>query len=217
MRFPKIFVYKKGPAWNKVGFAFYLKYEYTLSPVFEVRIKDTKYCKKGDPYVFLPGIVSERDLAWHMLNAFGGGEYFVKATVKGHRGFWTFWRGEVNRDGFIFFNNDSKPRGIKRMLREASMASSEEERQEALSQINDEKAIAKEEKHLKRYGFYPFLRSSGQRGEMHYWNDEGLKVTERRYEYGVPEFHNTVRKKERIDKPRRIAAEMAIDELNASV
>lgn len=121
-----------------------------------------------------PQIQTERELAWFLLQKFGPGEYRLVATVKGRRGFWTFWKGIVDYKGYMFFQRSTNNVEIRRLnkdLQDAEDEGDEEAINEAKGDIAFEKEMAREDMKKKRYGLAPFIRSSGRRGDFHYWDE----------------------------------------------
>ena len=118
-------------------------------------------------------IMTEKQLCWAMFNHFGkiAGRYMVIAypTKNFSRKIWNFWIGEINEDGFqsdrrgIATNED-----VKMFREEAEQSDDPSERS-----LYEELATAQiKELKEKKYGFIPFLKPSGRRGEFIFWEDE---------------------------------------------
>ena len=134
------------------------------------------YSKKdGSLYPYLE-LYTEKQLVTFIKDNYGWGRYLVIALLKGRRGLYCFWKGELQPDGWIFHNQEYDKKELKSLNNELTASKDEEEKQFIEEEINDIKQVAKEEAKEKRYGFYPFLKSSGRRGEWHSWDeaDEGF-------------------------------------------
>ena len=133
-------------------------------------------------------IKTERQLVIWILNMFGYGEYRVSAHAKGRRGQYRFWEGSITPDGWTFYPRNNTNKEIKKLSKEMFKARNqgdEEEMRYIKEDIDFEREINKENIKTKRYGFHPFLRRSGLRGQMHRWNepDEGLMSTHKIIDY----------------------------------
>lgn len=114
-------------------------------------------------------IITEMQLCKIIYKNFGEGHYMIFAWKKGRQGFWIFWKGDINKDGFVF---DIKKRAssyeIQRLREEL-----DEEQDPAMKKfIEEEIEIEKEDKQLTKYGFLPYLRASGRRGDFIHWENE---------------------------------------------
>ncbi len=139
-------------------------------------------------YPFLP-IQTEKQLVTFIYTQYGAGQYSVRAFLKGRRGMWIFWAGIVNEEGWQFNNRFQESSDIRRINREIKEAidSGDEELVKGLKedldfQKEEDVRGAKE----KKYGFAPFLRSSGKRGSFHMWAepDKAYKEAETENVYG---------------------------------
>ena len=120
------------------------------------------------------GILTEAQLCRFILDNFGEGKFMVFAWMKGHKGFWVFWKGEIFNNGFIF----EKKKGVdtddinylkKELEEEVDIGARNMLYQMISDEIHDNKR--------KRYGFSPYLNPSGRRGDFVHWED-GLLETE---------------------------------------
>ena len=59
-------------------------------------------------------IQTERELCLYLHDKFGEGEYWIRGHLKGKKGFWTFWKGIIDDEGFIFFKK-KKPKDFNEM------------------------------------------------------------------------------------------------------
>jgi hypothetical protein len=148
---------------------------------------------------------TERQLVYFIYSNWGPGTYYVTAFLKGREGSWVFWKGDMNEDGWIFENKNYKDPDVKQVENEIARAQSEEEKDILQEDLDFFKEMAKEEKKATRYGFLPFLRSSGKRGEFHSWNedDPGLENN----------AASNIREVERTNR-RTSTEEMSLDDIN---
>ena len=114
-------------------------------------------------------IKTEKELCKFILDNFGDGIYRVIGHIKGRHGAHTFWRGEITREGFVFFKRDVSVMGIKKLMREMNQATTEEEKIELQQEIDVEREINNLNKPDK-HGFTPFLLASSRRGELVSWD-----------------------------------------------
>lgn len=135
---------------------------FNLEPVIE-------YNKHGDPYPIL-NIKTEKELVVFIRENFGYGEYWVYGMLKGRSGIWTFWRGALEPDGWIFTMRDGMRQEADKI--EAELLNFEPEQQEAIRDgLMQELHSERQQARKKRYGFYPFLRASGRRGQFNMWDE----------------------------------------------
>ncbi len=95
--------------------------------------------------------------------------------MKGRRGGWTFWRGEINGEGFIFTKRESS--GVKKvesLKRELDSTSDDDMKQVIQDDIDFEREM-REYDIPTRYGFKPFLIQSSPRGQFMFWEDKELQ------------------------------------------
>lgn len=151
---------------------------FNLEPVVE-------YNKRGERYPVLD-IRTEKELVSFIRDNFGYGEFWVYAMLKGREGIWTFWRGSIQSDGWIFQMREFMREELQHV--EAEIINFEPEDQETARNmmINE---IHEERQRRKRnwYGFQGFLRPSGRRGQFNMWDEpdraieaEAKPKTERR-------------------------------------
>lgn len=136
---------------------------FNLEPVVE-------YNKRGEQYPIL-NIHTEKDLVMFIRDNFGYGEFWVYAMLKGREGIWTFWRGSIQEDGWIFSAHEYKRSDVERIDVEMANATSEEEKLTLQQDREFAVDLAKDENKGKRYGFSPFLRPSGRRGSFNMWDE----------------------------------------------
>lgn len=145
---------------------------FNLEPVVE-------YNKRGEAYPILD-IHTEKQLVTFIRDNFGYGEYWVYAMVKGREGLWTFWRGSIAEDGWIFHQKQYDRSEITQIDKEIALATTEEE----IALLEDSKAffsdMAKEDAKGKRYGFMGFLKSSGRRGQFNMWEEPDMALEKER-------------------------------------
>ncbi|MFW6283422.1 MAG: hypothetical protein ACOC1P_05215 [Minisyncoccales bacterium] len=161
LRDPKIRIQKKKILNDKGHFRFYF---------LNGKNKDIPLLKLEK----MPEIKTEKDLLSFVYNHFGPGDYLLIAYAKGHKGFWVFWRGEITDKGWIFYPKNYNRKEINKWDKDISETEDKEEK-EVLKEMKEE--IKKEEKarnKKRRYGFEPFLKRSGNRGEFRFWDDDNL-------------------------------------------
>lgn len=129
-----------------------------------------QYSPSGYPY---PQAIirTEKELMLFLLQNWGYGDYIIFGHLKGRSGTFVFWRGEINRDGYIFEAKEYSRKEITSLETQYAKAETDAEKQQILNDINEWKEINKDESKVKRYGFLPFLRSSGKRGIWHNWDE----------------------------------------------
>ena len=72
------------------------------------------------------------------------------------------------------YNQESEKKDVEQLKDELAKATTEDEIETIKYDIAFFREIAQEEKKEHRYGFAPFLRSSGKRGTFNSWNDPDL-------------------------------------------
>ncbi len=166
---PLIWVRKKRPLKNPK----YYRYFSVTDPLnLDNNIRISK--KTGRQYQNVV-LHTEKQLVTFIRDNFGYGEYEVFASVKRRRGIWKFWQGSIEKDGWLFYVKEYDKSEVEKISYD--MINADDDDSEFLTEMrDDEKRFAKEESKKKRYGFQPFLRSSGRRGDSHGWDedDEGL-------------------------------------------
>ena len=166
MPMPKITIKKKVMLDNKGHHRYY-------SPLYDRRTK----LKVGAPVYDLSDLPSdyvhinvktEKELCWFIYNKFGEGEYRFIGHLKGRCGAWTFWRGEINSEGFSSTQKKVRnTRYINNLKTELKDIESAEEKSDILEEIE----IEGEVNAMVKYGFTPFIKPSGRRGDFINWSD----------------------------------------------
>lgn len=195
MQRPKIKILKKFIVDKAGHFRFYSphysgKNHKPIAPIFNLH-PVVNYNKNGIPYPYL-NIKTEKQLVTFLKDQYGDGIYMMTAYLKGNHGLYKFWHGEINDEGWIMFRKESQTNELKKLEIELSRSETEEEKAMILQEIGDEKELIKDEMKFKRYGFKPFLLSSGTRGIFHSWSepDEGLIKKERRMTFKFKDSKN---------------------------
>lgn len=116
-----------------------------------------------------PLFLLKKQLCGLIYNQAGPGHYMVLAfPIKGSPRIWVFWKGEITEQGFMFEKKDNIGGYEIDEMREG-LDESETSQERALFSKAIDEAIATKRK--KRYGFIPFLKPSGRRGEFVFWED----------------------------------------------
>jgi hypothetical protein len=132
-------------------------------PTFDLDSSPSNY-----PHI---SVKTEKELCYFIYKNYGTGEYRLLGHLLGRKGTWTFWKGEINDEGFTFERRDMvNTREINKLKRELGESEDEEEKQ----YIKDDIELEKELGSYAKYGFIPFLIPSGRRGELVLWTDEDL-------------------------------------------
>ena len=140
-----------------------------------------------------PEITTEKKLIKAIYDKWGIGEYRLIGYVKGRRGCWVFWKGNITEHGFIFFQNEVKDNIAGAWDKEINESNDEEERRLYEDFKKDEISEAQKNNRAKRYGFLPFLKPSGRRGQVVLWSDLEPELMAR------PEIEQWERKEEVIE------------------
>jgi hypothetical protein len=129
----------------------------------------TEFNKRGEAYPIL-NIHTEKELAVFIRDHFGYGEYWVYAMVKGREGIWTFWRGSIQQDGWIFYIRDAYRQDLEKAERQ--LQEFEPDDQDYLM-AGFQNELKQEHQRNKRkwYGLHGFLRPSGRRGQFNMWEE----------------------------------------------
>jgi len=177
MNFPKIAIFRKYVLDAKGHFRFFgvtnaPKTKKQKVPIFQIG-EEVSYNKKGQQY---PNVVvyTEKQLVEFIKNNYGYGQYMVIAYLKGRKGTFVFWRGEINEDGWVFYNleyDKNEVEELRKELIEADNKGDKEMSQFITEMLHEEISDAKNRNTTKRYGFAPFLKSSGRRGGYHMWDE----------------------------------------------
>lgn len=117
---------------------------------------------------------TEKQLLQLIYSSWGPGEYLLIGYCKGRKGCWVFWRGEVTDEGFIFFKKSYNKKNVEFWEREIRDSDSPEDLEELQRNLEEERRSERDITKKKKYGFEPFLQKSSRRGEMFFWNDDGL-------------------------------------------
>lgn len=130
-----------------------------------------------------PNIKTEKDFTKFIYNNFGEGIFMV-LCYKGRENTFVFWKGEINKRGFLFYKNTLSKKEIRgwKKIKAEELASGDIESAKLSEKIIEEiKKESKEQKNKGRYGFLPYLRPSNRRGEFMRWNDEEIKLKEHKW------------------------------------
>jgi len=139
------------------------KSQYPKAPTYTLDPFDNRY-----PNV--SGIQTEKQLCLFLFKTFGEGEYRLTAHVKGRRGGWTFWKGEITNEGFSYEKKKRISTKVLNSLKEEFKETEDShEKGEILKEIREEESINKKPKH---YGFSPYLKPSCIRGEFVTWEED---------------------------------------------
>jgi hypothetical protein len=171
MHRPKIAITKAFQTDEKGHFRYYSALYNPESP--EIKPKAPVFDLDDKPSRFPHMIVNtEKELIKFVYDNYGIGFYRIIGYIKKRKGNWTFWRGEITRDGFIFAKKEtSEQREIEKLKRELDEAETEHERQSIQDMIELDLEIMKLEKDTTKFGFTPFLKPSGRRGQFVFWDD----------------------------------------------
>ena len=115
-----------------------------------------------------PNIQSEGHLCRLIYERMGEGDIMIIAWKKGRRGFWVFWKGIVNKEGFMFQSKKIHSSDSVRELKEEYNEETDEDYKKILQELIDEEV---KEREKKKYGFEPYLIQSGRKGEFILWED----------------------------------------------
>ncbi len=145
--------------------------------------EENNYNKKKNKYYPVLNITTERQLVLFIYNRFCHGKTVicnVMAHQRGRRTPFSFWRGEIGPEGYKFYKNEVKSKDLESLRKvydsDLSEAESYEEEQDLYANFLEEKKELRDERKYTKYGFFPYLKSSGKRGIFHSWDDpdEGL-------------------------------------------
>ena len=162
------------------------------------------------PKIYIPDhpeIDTEKKLAKLIYDNWGSGIYRVQAHAKGIGSSWTFWKGEINDRGFRFFKRDLFSKAQRNWKGELRNAEDEEEKNMISEFIRDDFEDSKKKK--TRYGFLPFLKPSGRRGDLILW--ESLELPTQLDPMGNPIINEEKdwgeeRLKERLEEKKKSIA-----------
>lgn len=165
MNLPKLKIVKKFVLNSQGHYRYY-------SPYYNPDTKEKVYAPKLD--LNRTPIQTEKELCYILYKNFGPGEYRVIAWKIGRKGCWTFWKGEINDEGFVMFVKKSNTlKNIEKLKKKIAMASDEDEKDGYKEEIDLEREF-KDYQEPENYGFTPFLKASGKRGIFVRWEDEVL-------------------------------------------
>ena len=151
----------------KYDMAIHNKNNKPAMPIFAVNCDSDKY-----PIIELR---TERDLCWFIFRNYGAGTYRVIAWAKGKRYPWSFWRGEINADGFCFERyNRPWSREINRLRKLLKKTYNVEEREDIKNELIKIKQLPGSEAPIRKPGFIPYIKPSSRRGEFIGWEDSDI-------------------------------------------
>ena len=149
-----------------------------MRPTLLIKYKTTKETKFGTWIRFngrtqinlndYPFIQSEGHLCRLIYEKMGAGNIMIIAWAKGRKGFWVFWKGIINKDGFMFESKKIHSSDSIRKLKEEYNEETDEDFKKLLQELIDEEIRAKEKR---KYGFEPYLIQSARKGEFTLWED----------------------------------------------
>ena len=87
-------------------------------------------------------IKTERQLCYYIYKRFGEGRYMILAWKKGQEGFFRFWLGFIQENGFI--RDISRDREVQQLERQFKRAETAEEKDDIQEDISFTKEINKE-------------------------------------------------------------------------
>lgn len=173
----------------------------------------------GEEYPQL-NIETEKELVKFLRDNFGYGFYTVSAYLKGRRGSFVFWKGEVEPDYWCFISESKYDFTDKKQIDNIDRQINEVQDQDEAQLLEEMKEDIKKNatsKKGKRYGFQPYLKSSGRRGECHYWTDPDLAKenitsnnSNKSYETQIPEDIDIKENK----KNKKDFEKMSLDDIN---
>ncbi|MFW5794140.1 MAG: hypothetical protein ACOCV1_01525 [Bacillota bacterium] len=183
---PKIMINKKKVLNNKGHYRYY--------PVFPKTSKGTKFLRLDD----YPQIKTEKQLLQLIYNNWGPGDYKLIGACKGRRGLWNFWQGQITDDGYIFYKKEYDRKEVEEWEK---LLFEDDEENGIIDEVREEE---KKKANQKKYGFKPFLKPSGRRGEFHFWDDVNLKINNETPTWGVEKEMNNEQEKDTwgIKKPK---------------
>ena len=110
---------------------------------------------------------TEKQLCRFIFNNFGEGHYMVSGFVKGRKGFWLFWKGDIESRGFQFETKKLTRSGdLKYLIEEYHNPENREYRDLLKKEIEEEMTETK-----KYRGFKNHLSQSGRKGQFIFWED----------------------------------------------
>ncbi len=114
---------------------------------------------------------TEVAMAKALYDRFGEGRYLIKAYKGGRIGFWKFWHGELNKEGFIRVKkwNMQKKKQTKRLKNAMDQTEDEEEKEWLQDEID---YLDEEGTDVKPMGFWGFLKSATPVGSFHNYEED---------------------------------------------
>ena len=126
-------------------------------------------------YLDISFIQTEKQLCRFIFAHWGKGIYCISAHLKGRCGIYTFWRGEINENGFVFYLREyPQNRELNKLKRE--LRNSNEEDKSIIYEEMEMEKLDKEITGMSRYGFYPFLKPSSRRGQFIMWDEPEIEI-----------------------------------------
>ena len=169
MNLPKIGILKKVDLNNRGHYRFYSA---NYNPEQTGKLKKSQRPKM--PMINLlehPEITTEKEFLKAIYNSWGAGTYMCLGYVKGKRGTWLFWYGKIDERGFLFFKKEYNKKDVISWKKDMDSSTYEEEKETYRKLMEDAKESSKEENKHKRYGFSPYLKPSGRRGQLILWEE----------------------------------------------
>ncbi len=102
-------------------------------------------------------IQTEAQLCWYIYKKYGAGRYQLLAWQDKHKGFWIYWIGDLNENGFIRDINKNKE--LDKLQGRHFKAKSYEERQDIEEEMEFIKEIGSIEKTMGRRGPIGIIKS----------------------------------------------------------
>lgn len=223
---PKLIIKKKFSFNERSAVFYHPDYPNHTNKAFTVNLEPNGdiNARTGEIFPYL-NVKTEKELLSFIYNRFGEGTYYIVARVKKRQGFYPFWKGEINSDGWICNTKESKThdREIAKTLDQIQKIdyqlenTSDQDEKEFLMQdrldyediLNADKDSRRDDMKDKRYGIYPFLKSSGRRGVFHSWDEEEIEdVTVQNNEFNTPDTQ------QQNKQPRKKYEDMSLDDIN---
>jgi hypothetical protein len=184
-------------------------------------LKELRKNKKNGEYYNNLNINTELDLVF-FLKSLGYGDYTVLGHKKGRHGWYVFWKGSINEDGWIFDTKKLLSRDEEKEINEYKedflRAETKGEENQLKLDIESVKKFAKEVNSSKKYGFYPYLIPSGKRGQINFWDmPSRLEEKEERDENGFYSeglINEKIKQRETI--PKSQFETMSLEEINGN-
>jgi len=166
------------------------------APVFDLDARPSKYIHMK--------VKTEKELIRFIYDKFGPGTYRIIAHIRGRKGSWTFWRGQITDEGYQFTQKKStERRELEKLKQEMEEAESDEERQSIQDMMDSNKEILKLDKDTVKLGFVPYLKPSVRRGVFAFWDDPDMGYKdqlEEEYGYGEDEDEASIEELKKQEK-----------------